>query len=127
MQRKTAEIKCRIESEKKKIWKLHCAKKGISLSNLIISSVEGRIMDNERREILKFIEKQDNIFAKIENNLNQLAKIANGQKYLTSEQAKQYLDMYAQILVLKEEQNLMFRKIYAFVSLDDSKDIKFIK
>ena len=49
---------------------------------MVVDSVEGNLLENERREILRFIEKQDNIFSKIENNINQVAKIANAQKYI---------------------------------------------
>ena len=47
---------------------------------MIISAVEGNMNTQERREVLKFIEKQDNIFAKIENNINQFAYVANAKK-----------------------------------------------
>jgi hypothetical protein len=47
------------------------------------ASVENRILDNERRQILTFIEKQDNVFIKIETNINQIARIANGQKFIS--------------------------------------------
>jgi hypothetical protein len=74
-------IKFRIEREKKINGKKF-VKKNISLTSLVVDSVEGNLLENERREILRFIEKQDNIFSKIENNINQVAKIANAQKYI---------------------------------------------
>ena len=49
--------------------------KGISLSSLIINSVENRIFDDERRKVMAFIEKQDNVFIKIETNINQVARM----------------------------------------------------
>jgi hypothetical protein len=55
-------IKFRIEREKNQ-WKKIC-KKNISLTSLVVDSVEGNLLENERREILRFIEKQDNIFQK---------------------------------------------------------------
>lgn len=42
--------------------------------------------DRDRRRIIKFLDTQDNIFAKVENNINQLAKIANAQKFLLPSQ-----------------------------------------
>ena len=57
--------------------------KGISLSSLIINSVENRIFDDERRKVMAFIEKQDNVFIKIETNINQVARIVNGQKFIS--------------------------------------------
>lgn len=71
---KEERIFIRIQKHPKQNWKKLCSKKGISLSSLIINSVENRIFDDERRKILAFIEKQDDIFVRIENNINQVAK-----------------------------------------------------
>lgn len=80
----------RIKSQKKKDWKIICSKKRISLTSLIIDSVENRILNDERRKILEFIEKQDNIFGKIENNINQVAKIVNGQKFISESELSNF-------------------------------------
>lgn len=125
MERKDAEIKIRTTTELKQKWKLHCSKRNISLTDLIISSVNKKMSYDERRQVLLFIEKQDNLFAKVENNINQLAKIANGQKFLTEGQMKLYLELYDKITSLKEEQNSIFKKIYAFISRDDSEVFEF--
>lgn len=125
MERKDAEIKIRMTTELKQKWKLHCSKRNISLTDLIISSVNKKMNDDERKKVLAFIEKQDNLFAKVENNINQLARIANGQKFLTQGQMQEYLKLYEIITSLKEEQNLIFKKIYAFISRDDSKNFEF--
>ena len=69
----------RIEKSKKEEWKRFCKEKGITLTSLIINSVEGRAWDNERKKALEFIEKQGNLFAKVENNINQQAKFINSQ------------------------------------------------
>jgi hypothetical protein len=47
----------RIEKSKKEEWKRYCKEKGITLTSLIINSVEGRAWDNERKKALEFIEK----------------------------------------------------------------------
>ena len=74
------------------------------------------MLDNERKEVLKFIESQDNIFSKIENNINQVAKIANGQKFINENLLKDFNDKLKTIRLLKEEQNEMFSKIYKFLA-----------
>ncbi len=109
-------ILIRIKSEKKKDWKKICSKKQISLTSLIINSVENRIMDDERRKVLAFIEKQDNIFGKIENNINQVAKIANGQKFISENELSNFIDKLSEIVILKKEQNEICTKIYAMLS-----------
>ena len=70
----------RITESQKERWKRLSAERKTTLTDLIISAVEGNMNAQERREVLKFIEKQDNIFAKIENNINQFAYIANAKK-----------------------------------------------
>ncbi|MRI64247.1 hypothetical protein EDM00_09625 [Ornithobacterium rhinotracheale] len=111
-------IKFRIAKNQKKEWQKRCSKKGDTLTDFIIQSVENRMLNSERREILKFIEKQDNIFAKIENNINQFAKIANGQKFITPQTMLNFNEKLAQVAELKKEQNKMFERIYKLLSHD---------
>ncbi|WP_027384946.1 plasmid mobilization relaxosome protein MobC [Epilithonimonas caeni] len=105
-------IEIRIEKEKKKLWKKFCSERQVSLTQLIINSVENRMMDNERRKVLKFIEKQDNIFIKIETNINQIARIANLQKFVSEKDLRNFSQKLAEIEKLKNEQNEIFMKIY---------------
>lgn len=109
-------IKIRISIIQKEKWKKACSEKKISLTSLIINSVENRFMDNERRKVLAFIEKQDNIFGKIENNINQVAKIANSQKFISENEIREFSNKLSEIIILKKEQNEMFTKIYAMLS-----------
>ena len=111
-------IKFRIKKEKKIAWKKLCSQKQISLTSLIINSVENRILDDEKRKVLAFIEKQDNLFAKIENNINQVAKIANGQKFINSGDLKNFGEQLKTVIELKEKQNEIFMKIYSLIAND---------
>ena len=87
----------------------------ITFSSLIIDSVDRNLLENERREILKFIEKQDNIFSKIETNINQIAKIANAQKYIKKKEFLEFTAKQDEILALKKQQNEIFLKIYSML------------
>lgn len=106
----------RIENYKKAEWKKFCSNKSISLTSLIINSVEGRILDDERKAILKFIEKQDNLFVKIETNINQVARIVNGQKHISDFELKSFTDQLLEIEKLKDKQNAVFEKIYSMLA-----------
>ncbi len=108
----------RITSQKKRDWKKICLKRKISLTSLIISSVEDRLMKDERRDILTFIEKQDNVFRKIENNINQVAKITNGQKFISEKQLRHFSLQLNEIADLKKQQNVIFLKIYSLIAND---------
>ncbi|HIC8809325.1 TPA: hypothetical protein ACW71U_003308, partial [Elizabethkingia anophelis] len=103
---------------KKEKWKNICYNKKISLSSLIIDSVENKILDDERRKILMFIEKQDNIFAKIENNINQIARHVNVQKFISTADIKVFNDKLDLITELKNQQNKIFEKIYKVIGND---------
>lgn len=109
-------IKLRIEKFKKEEWKKYCSARNISLTSLIINSVEGRILDDERRMILKFIEKQDNLFVKIDTNINQVARIVNGQKHISDLELKRFSDQLLEVIKLKEKQNSVFEKIYSMLA-----------
>lgn len=106
----------RIQQERKENWKKTCQERNISLTRLIIDSVENRIMDDERRKVLKFIEKQDNIFAKIETNVNQIAKVVNGQKFISESQLELFSAQLTEIATLKARQNTIFENIYTLLS-----------
>jgi hypothetical protein len=116
IEEKTEAIKFRLSKEKKNNWKKICVKKQITLTSLIIDSVENRILDNERKEILAFIEKQDNLFVKIETNINQVARIANGQKFISENELRKFSEKVSEIVQLKKEQNKIFSKIYSMLA-----------
>jgi hypothetical protein len=106
----------RIKQERKERWKKTCRERHISLTSLIIDSVENRLMDNERRKILDFIEKQANIFAKIETNVNQVAKVVNGQKFISESQLVLFSVQLSEIAKLKARQNKIFEGLYELLS-----------
>ncbi|SHF39840.1 plasmid mobilization relaxosome protein MobC [Chryseobacterium sp. OV279] len=112
---KEVRIYIRIQKSRKENWKKICSEKQISLTSLIIHSVEKRILDDERRKVLAFIEKQDNIFIKIETNINQVARIVNGQKFISEKELKDFLSKLSEIEKLKGEQNLIFSRIYSML------------
>ena len=93
-----------------------CRERHISMTDLIIDSVENRIFDNERKDVLAFMEKQDNIFIKIQTNINQVARIANGQKSISDVELEKFSSMIIQLTILKKEQNRIFEKIYSVLA-----------
>lgn len=109
-------IKFRISKIKKQDWKKLCKERNLTLTDLLTASVENRILDNERRQILAFIEKQDNIFIKIETNINQVAKIVNGQKFISELELKNFTAKLSEITKLKKQQNQIFKKIYELLA-----------
>lgn len=113
---KEVRIYIRIQKSRKENWKRICSEKQISLTGLIIHSVENRILNDERRKVMAFIEKQDNIFIKIETNINQIARIVNGQKFISEEVLKDFLDKLSEIEKLKREQNMIFSRIYSMLA-----------
>ena len=112
-------VKIRISTTRKENWKKLCSEKNISLTSLITDSVEGRMQDDERRKVLAFIEKQDNIFIKIETNINQLAKMVNGQKFISKTEFDEFQNQLKTITKLKEKQNEIFVKVFSLIA-DDS-------
>ena len=116
IEEKAEAIKFRISRDKKSNWKKICVEKQITLTSLIIDSVENRILDNERKELLAFIEKQDNLFVKIETNINQVARIANGQKFISENELRKFSEKVSEIVQLKKEQNKIFLKIHSMLA-----------
>ena len=115
---KEDQILIRVQKSRKENWKKLCKEKNLTLTDLLTTSVENRILDDEKRKVLAFIEKQDNLFAKIENNINQVAKIANGQKFINSGDLKNFGEQLKTVIELKEKQNEIFMKIYSLIAND---------
>ena len=113
---KKSQILIRVQKSQKEHWKNLCKGRNLTLTDLITASVENRILDNERRQILAFIEKQDNVFIKIETNINQVAKIANGQKFISESELKNFTAKLSEIAKLKKQQNQIFEKIYEMLA-----------
>ena len=116
MVEKAVTIKFRIDKERKQVWIKFCSERQITLTGFIVNSVEGKLLDNERREVLAFIEKQDNLFVKIETNINQVAKMVNGQKYISDLELKNFSNQLVEIVKLKNKQNAVFEKIYSMLA-----------
>ena len=108
-------VKIRISTIRKENWKKFCSEKNISLTSLITGSVENRMLEHERREVLAFIEKQDNIFVKIETNINQIAKMVNGQKFISENELQKFSNQLTEIAKLKAQQNEVFIYIYSML------------
>ena len=113
---KKSQILIRVQKSQKEHWKNLCKGRNLTLTDLITASVENRILDNERRQILAFIEKQDNVFIKIETNINQVAKIVNGQKFISESELKNFTAKLSEITKLKKQQNQIFKKIYEMLA-----------
>ncbi len=109
---KTARITLRLSQEIKDQWQTNCDKSNIYLSDYIVNTVEGKMLENDRKEIMSFIERQGNIFAKIENNINQIARFINTEKYLSEELLKDYNTKLSELNSLKTKQNRIIKKIY---------------
>ena len=116
MVEKAKTIKFRLDKERKQVWIKFCSERQITLTGFIVNSVEGKLLDNERREVLAFIEKQDNLFVKIETNINQVAKMVNGQKYISDLELKNFSNQLVEIVKLKNKQNAVFEKIYSMLA-----------
>lgn len=115
-------IQIRVTPSQKTKWqellrqKSASANRKFSMTDLIISSVENKLLDSDRKEIMSFIEKQGNIFAKIENNINQVAKYVNTQKNISDSMLADYNSKLKELNSMKLEQNDLLRKIYKLLA-----------
>lgn len=113
---KKGRITLRLDQDVKENWVLFCEKSNIHLSDFIVNSVEKRLLNSERKEVLTFIENQGNIFSKIETNINQVAKIVNTEKNIHSNLLTFYNEQLQELTLLKDQQNKMFKKILTFLA-----------
>lgn len=113
---KKGRITLRLDQAIKDNWVLFCENNNILLQDFIVGSVEKKLLNSERKEVLTFIEKQGNIFSKIETNINQIAKTVNTEKIVHPHLFSYYNEQLKELTLLKDEQNKMFKKILAFLA-----------
>lgn len=109
-------IRVRMYPSQKEKWKKWAVEKNVTITDLVIASVEDKLLNSDRREIMAFIEKQGNIFAKIENNINQIAKIVNTEKAMSKSLMEHYNSKLIELNHLKIQQNELLRKIYKLLA-----------
>ena len=113
---KRAQLNLRISDEVKLRWKSIADEQGLYLTDMVIASVENKLLNSDRKEIMTFIEKQGNIFAKIENNINQIAKVINTEKNISNALLGYYNEKLSELNIMKLEQNDLLRKIYSLLA-----------
>lgn len=109
-------IRVRMYKTQKESWLKVVKDKGTTMTDLVISSVENKLLDSDRKEIMSFIEKQGNIFAKIENNINQVAKYVNTHKSISNSVLADYNSKLSELNSMKLEQNELLKKIYKLLA-----------
>lgn len=109
-------IRIRMYKSQKESWKALAKQMNTTITDLVINSVENNLTKGERKEILSFIEKQSNIFAKIENNINQFARIVNIEKSVSDNLLDNFNQHLAIISNLKADQNNLFKRIIRLLS-----------
>lgn len=113
---KSKRIELRVSNEMKIKWESICKESGIYLSEFIISSVENKMLHSEKKEIMSFIDKQVNVFSKIENNINQIAKFVNTEKSISDDLFNLYLSKLDELNKMKNEQNNLIKQILYSIS-----------
>ncbi|CAI9430364.1 Uncharacterised protein [Candidatus Ornithobacterium hominis] len=98
---KNTRVVVRLAEEDKQRWVKMCEKRGISLTDLVISSVEEKMMKDEKLGLMKFIELQDNYFLKVQNNINQFAKHANTQQRVGEASLREFNELLKQVQIFK--------------------------
>jgi len=111
-----ARLELRIPEDLKAKWMEFCEKKGVYMSDYIVSVIEKTVSKNDKKTMLNFIEKQGSIFAKIENNINQIARKVNAEKSMNEDLMKAYIDLLRTVSSLKAEQNDLIRKAVKLMS-----------
>ena len=104
-------IQIRIYKSQKERWLKIVKERKSTITDLVINSVEDSFTKGERRQMLSFIEKQGNLFSKIENNINQFARIVNTENSLDSVLLNSFNEHLKVIAQLKLQQNDLFKKI----------------
>lgn len=104
-------IRIRMYKSQKEKWQKIAQDKNMSITDLVISSVEETLAKSEKREVFLFVEKQGNIFSKIESNINQFARIVNTEKTVSDSLLESFNKHIEVISALKTEQNQLMRRI----------------
>ena len=107
---KDKEIHIRVTNEEKELFKKLAKENNMSISDLCISSVMNK--NTYIAPIRKYIEKEDAYDRKLENNINQIAKIVNAQKFADTTELRKFNLSINEIIILRQKKIDIFKKLY---------------
>lgn len=113
---KKKKINFRVTNEQYLEIKERVTKDNITITELFLDMFYNRIHTEDKRKFLTKITKDDFILSKVGNNINQIARYVNHQKYITKDQSNELLILMRNLLELMNENSEIYRKILNFLA-----------
>lgn len=113
---KKKKINFRVTDEQYLEIKKRVTKDNITITELFLDMFYNRIHTEDKRKFLTKITKDDFILSKVGNNINQIARYVNHQKYITKDQSNELLILMRNLLELMNENSEIYRKILNFLA-----------
>lgn len=113
---KKKKINFRVTDEQYLEIKKRVTKDNITITELFLDMFYNRVHTEDKRKFLTKITKDDFILSKVGNNINQIARYVNHQKYITKDQSNELLILMRNLLELMNENSEIYRKILNFLA-----------
>ncbi|MCT2409982.1 DUF1778 domain-containing protein [Chryseobacterium antibioticum] len=111
-----ARIDIRLSKEEKDILTKKCSELGCNYTEFVISKIKDEVDYSTKKSIFDFIRKDDYFYSKVDNNINQIAKIVNAEKQISNNLLQQHNELMSKLYSLSKEKSDIIFKIYNLLS-----------
>lgn len=108
----TARIDIRLSQEEKELLTKKCSELGCTYTEFFISKIKDEIDYSTKKNIFDFIRNDDYFYSKVDNNINQIAKIVNAEKQITNNLLHQHNQLLSELYYLSKTKSDIIFKIY---------------
>ena len=91
---------------------LLCRRFDCTYTQFITSVIMETIDFAQQKKVFDFVDKDDHFYSKVENNINQFARIANGEKQISESVLKEFNSLLVELKNISNEKNTITKKIY---------------
>lgn len=93
-----------------------CKKLNCTYSQYFVSRIKNDLDFGSKNRIFEFIRKDEAFYSKVENNINQVARIVNTEKQISNATLEDFNSLLRELISIKNEQLNKTTKIYLEVT-----------
>lgn len=105
-------IQIRVSEEEKEMFSKKCKELNCNFTQYFFSLMEDKIDFGQKKKVFDFIRKDEAFYSKVENNINQVARIANSEKQISNDTLENFNFLLRELISIKNEQLEKTKKIY---------------
>jgi antitoxin component of RelBE/YafQ-DinJ toxin-antitoxin module len=109
-------IQIRVSEEEKDKFNQKCKELGCTYTQYFFSLMEDKIDFATKKRTFEFLRNSENYYAKVESNINQVARIVNTEKQISNHTLEEFNFLLRELVSIKNDQLDKTKKIYLEVT-----------